>query len=174
MHAKTYSYHQACKDAMFAQARMRANVTPTTHCPIKQSVTRTARVVSYWMPLAPQTPQTPQTPPPQTHPLDIPAAIIRDPKSHTSASKGRNSGCVCIFCEHQFVREMRNVHQAERRARDFYNDTIHGDYCKNCLQSGGVMLGIDVAGQDLGVIRDMLMDLINAQNLVICIKSIID
>lgn len=109
--------------------------------------------------------------------------ITSDSKQRMRASVGGRTsndphllvpGCICVFCEHQFVQEIRNAHQVVRRAWDFCNDANHSDYCKKCLQSGYVMRSIDVAGQDLGVIRDMLMDLINTRNLAKCVGSTID
>jgi hypothetical protein len=73
-------------------------------------------------------------------------------------------GCICIFCEHPESREVRTIAQVERRVRDFCNDTVHGDYCKYCLRSGGIMRMVDIGGLEIRIIRDMLIDLVNANN----------
>lgn len=175
VHAKRHSYHQACTNATTAQQYLYTRGDTVAPGPTYAKATSTqaikpatcsTRVFSYHIPtISAISVETAATRP-----------IIRDPELHMSAVVGgRTHGCICVFCEHRFAHEMRSVYQVERRAMDFHNDTIHGDYCKKCLQSGGIMRLLDVNGQNLGVIRKLLMDLIDARHFVSAgIEHIID
>ena len=165
MHVRTnYSYHQACTNAVTAQhylhTRNALAAFPVT-APA-QAVTATMRDDSR---------------------VTVLPEILDSPKLHMHTSVGRpaysmhmqvNDGCICVLCEHRFAQEMHNVHQVEERARDFCNGAIRGDYCTNCLQSGGIMRLSDVNGQNLRAIRELLVDLINKHTLAISIKGVIN